>query len=144
MPVAASEYELPIRASFHFEFVESLNQTHMVLSGMLQAGDIQKERLVQPQMVFHEHLSLFLGAGKEPFVVYAIINDCDALLTDSEECFQIMSRVLADRYELILPARQSFRHDPPIEHPFPIVFSRDMKWRQIMNSSDQWARTPPQ
>src|SRR5207253_9369061 len=125
------------------ELLEGGNQSHMIFCRMLQTGDIKKKWLLQLVSLRGMHFRFRAWAWKEPLVLQPVVNDGNSFPWQSEESYDVVGGIFADGNERILPSRQSSRDDPSIEHPFPVIFLRHPKRREVMNRRHQRARLGP-
>src|SRR5687768_7415327 len=103
----------------------------MVLGRMFEPREVKKKGLMQAIILSHGRFGRLALAGKKPFMLQTVMNDADAIARKAEEFQNILSRVLTDRNNLVLPVGQTAGHYPPVYHSFPIIFPSDMKGRQV-------------
>src|SRR5689334_21815879 len=100
---------------------------------MLQTRSVEKERFCQSKALKCVAFGFGGIPGEEAFVLEAIMNNLNPFTRHFKKSANVCGRVFADGYDFILPPRQLFRDDTAINHPFPIIFLRDTKWREVVN-----------
>src|SRR5438046_2396593 len=99
----------------------------MVLGGMFQSGDIEKERLMQTVLVADFVSSVFRRPGKKTVVFQPIGNHDNPFTRQAKKLKDVAGGIFADRDDLILAFGELADNDASVSHPFPIIFSRDME-----------------
>ena len=137
-PILARENKLPGRASRAFELIEGANQPHMILSGMLESRDVEKERSADFPMTTCLLASCRVGRT-ESHVVQAVINDTDAVAGHVEVSKNVARRISTDRDNGVLPMSQAPGGNAAIEHAERVVLACDVKRRQVVDRGDHGA-----
>ena len=143
VPIAATESEQPIRVGLLLEALEGLDEPAVVLAGMLEAGDIQKEWFVELEFFANGSAGLVAVVRQETFVIDAVVDDAQLLLGNPKELLDIRGCVLADGDDLVLPASEEFHDDATVERAGEVVFVHNAEWRQIVDCCDEGAGTAP-
>src|SRR5882672_1463455 len=142
MPVAARQHEVVVRPSFCLELIERLDQTNVVLGGMLQPCNVQKKWMTQAETFGGEGLGVFARAWTKTLVIKPVVNHGQLFFRQPKEFHYIARCVVADRDDPVLTPRQPSRDHAAVENSLPVVFVGDAKRREVVNCGDQraWPR----
>ena len=140
VPVAAAENKLPIGFAAGFELVKSINQAGVIFARVFQARDIKKKGLSDSRSAGELELRASAIARKEAVVLQAIIDHRKFRAWYSKERFDVARGVFADGNNFVLATGEIFYHDPAIDHARQVIFARNTKGSQVMDSRDFRAR----
>ena len=137
MPIAAGQSQLARGTGVLFETREGLDQAKVVFSGVLEARDVKEEGRGQTVAIENAFSGdLETGWRSEPAMVDAIVDDGDSLGGNGEETNDIARGAPANGDDARLASGEVTSEDASVKHALPVVFSPDVKRREIVNGGN--------